>query len=195
MLKAALKGSVWGIVCSGIYGVSMVAVYAILMYSSDLCWPLLYGIADSLSPALGFNWGAKRYDRVRESYRFSSRVAIMGAILMATFVAVFADTFMVLFAGTDEEMRRISRDKVLGLVKFFEKYENEYGLLENLDSWIFIEWSKCNHADYVAGLNFPSNMLWAAALEAAAKLYGHLLPGLRGYQLWRNKSVQKCVFQ
>lgn len=28
LVKAALKGSVWGIVCSGIYGVSMVAVYA-----------------------------------------------------------------------------------------------------------------------------------------------------------------------
>ena len=28
LVKAALKGSVWGVVCSGIYGVSMVAVYA-----------------------------------------------------------------------------------------------------------------------------------------------------------------------
>ncbi|MBO7304532.1 MAG: MATE family efflux transporter, partial [Clostridia bacterium] len=31
-------------------GTTAVAVYAVLMYSSDLCWPLLYGIADSLSP-------------------------------------------------------------------------------------------------------------------------------------------------
>ena len=46
-------------------GQTAVAVYAVLMYSSDLCWPLLYGIADSLSPALGYNWGAKNFDRVK----------------------------------------------------------------------------------------------------------------------------------
>ena len=72
----------------------------------------------------------------------------------------------------DEEMKTLSKQKVRELISFFEKYENEYGLLENLDGWVFIEWSKCNAADYVSGINFPSNMLLAAALEAAAKLYG-----------------------
>lgn len=47
-------------------GTTAVAIYAILMYSSDLCWPLLYGISDSLSPALGYNWGAENYDRVKK---------------------------------------------------------------------------------------------------------------------------------
>jgi Na+-driven multidrug efflux pump len=46
-------------------GRTAVAVYAVLMYSSDLCWPLLYGVSDSLSPALGYNWGAKNYSRVK----------------------------------------------------------------------------------------------------------------------------------
>ena len=46
-------------------GQTAVAVYAVLMYSSDLCWPLLYGISDALSPALGYNWGAKNYKRVK----------------------------------------------------------------------------------------------------------------------------------
>ena len=71
----------------------------------------------------------------------------------------------------DEEMRTLSREKVLGLVDFFRKYENEYGLLEDLDSWVFVEWSKCNDPAYTCGVNFPSNMLWAAALDAAAALY------------------------
>ncbi len=71
----------------------------------------------------------------------------------------------------DDEMRRMSKDKVYGLVKFFEKYYNEYGLLENLESWVFIEWSKCNDREYIKGLNYPSNMIWAAALEAVAEMY------------------------
>lgn len=47
-------------------GTTAVAVYAVLMYASDMCQPLLYGMSDSLSPALGFNWGAENYDRVRK---------------------------------------------------------------------------------------------------------------------------------
>lgn len=72
----------------------------------------------------------------------------------------------------DNAMKALSEEKVRELLAFFQKYENEYGLLEDLEGWVFIEWSKCNAADFVAGINFPTNMLWAAALEAAAKLYG-----------------------
>jgi len=72
----------------------------------------------------------------------------------------------------DTAMKDLSEEKVRGLVEFFGKYDNEYGLLENLESWVFVEWSKCNDKDYVKGVNFPSNILWAAALDAAADLYG-----------------------
>ena len=68
---------------------------------------IILGFGSGFQPVAGFNWGAKRYDRVRESYRFCSRVAIIGSLIMALVVGVFADTFVVLFAGTDEEMRRI----------------------------------------------------------------------------------------
>lgn len=46
-------------------GTTAVAAYAVLMYASDLCWPLLYGISDSLAPSIGYNWGAKNYGRVK----------------------------------------------------------------------------------------------------------------------------------
>ncbi len=47
-------------------GTTAVAVYAILMYASDFCWPMLYGISDSLSPAIGYNWGAQNFGRVKK---------------------------------------------------------------------------------------------------------------------------------
>lgn len=47
-------------------GTTAVAIYAVLMYASDLCWPLLYGISDSISPAIGYNWGAENYGRVKK---------------------------------------------------------------------------------------------------------------------------------
>ena len=68
---------------------------------------IILGFGTGFQPVAGFNWGAKRFDRVQESYRFCSKVALIGSTVMAVLVAVFADTFVVLFAGADQEMRRI----------------------------------------------------------------------------------------
>ena len=72
----------------------------------------------------------------------------------------------------DRELLLASRDKVFGLVKFFSDFYNEYGLLENLKNWVFVEWSKCNEWEFVRGVNFPTNMLWARALLAVDAMYG-----------------------
>ena len=68
---------------------------------------IILGFGNGFQPVAGFNWGAKRYDRVKESYRFSSKVAFWGGLVMAAFCIFFADWLIILFAGTDEEMRRI----------------------------------------------------------------------------------------
>ncbi|MBR7178343.1 MAG: MATE family efflux transporter [Oscillospiraceae bacterium] len=68
---------------------------------------IILGFGNGFQPVAGFNWGAKRPDRVRESYRFASRVSFWGGVIMAAVCIVFADRLIVLFAGTDEEMRRI----------------------------------------------------------------------------------------
>ncbi len=68
---------------------------------------IILGFGSGFQPVVGFNWGAKRYDRVRESYRFSTWVAIIGAVIMSAVLAMFADPIIVLFAGSDPEMREI----------------------------------------------------------------------------------------
>ena len=68
---------------------------------------IILGFGNGFQPVAGFNWGAKRYDRVKESYRFSSKVAFWGGAVMAAFCILFADQLIVLFAGEDLEMRRI----------------------------------------------------------------------------------------
>jgi alpha-L-rhamnosidase len=59
--------------------------------------------------------------------------------------------------------------KIENLIIYFEQLTNELGLLENLKGWIFVEWSMANK--FVDGINYPSNMLFAAALESADRLY------------------------
>ena len=68
---------------------------------------MIQGFGAGFQPVAGFNWGAKRYDRVRESYRFASRVAMFGSVITATLVIIFSNTLVTTLAGTDAEMRRI----------------------------------------------------------------------------------------
>jgi len=85
-------------------GTTAVAVYAVLMYSSDLCWPLLYGISDSLSPAIGYNWGAESYDRVKRIVKCAYiGTAIVG--LVSTSILFFLpDVIASLFVKAEDAM-------------------------------------------------------------------------------------------
>ena len=79
-------------------GQTAVAVYAVLMYASDLCWPLLYGIADSLSPALGYNWGAGNYTRVKKivkcAYIGTATVGLVSTSVLFFFPGTIASWFV-----------------------------------------------------------------------------------------------------
>ena len=61
------------------------------------------------------------------------------------------------------------RDRVYGILRYFAGFENEDGLLEKLENWVFLEWSQANLL--VQDINFPTNMMYARAMKAAAALY------------------------
>ncbi len=69
----------------------------------------------------------------------------------------------------DAEFAEAVRPRVFKLLDFFKKLHNEDGLLEKLPSWVFIEWSAANK--FVQDVNYPSNMLYAGALDAAGRIY------------------------
>lgn len=66
---------------------------------------IILGFGTGFQPVAGFNWGARRYDRVTESYRFSAWTAIIGGAVMGILLAVFAEPLIVLFAKSDPAMR------------------------------------------------------------------------------------------
>ena len=69
----------------------------------------------------------------------------------------------------DRELIDAARERVYALCDYFKKYENEFGLLEKLDGWVFVEWSKCN--SLVQDVSFPSNMMYARMLRCISELY------------------------
>lgn len=66
--------------------------------------------------------------------------------------------------------REAFRESVYGILRFLARHENADGLLQNLPSWNFVEWSTAN--EWVQDVNYPTNFLYAAVLDAAAELYG-----------------------
>ena len=59
-------------------GATAVSVYGILMFADGFVQPLLYGMCDSLQPAVGYNWGAGALKRVKD---IEKRCFTAGAIL------------------------------------------------------------------------------------------------------------------
>ncbi|HEY3328970.1 MAG TPA: hypothetical protein VGK19_03030 [Capsulimonadaceae bacterium] len=64
----------------------------------------------------------------------------------------------------------VVRARIFGMFDYLKPFVNSDGLLESLESWCFIEWSKAN--EFVQDVNYPTNMLYSAALDAASRMYG-----------------------
>ena len=69
----------------------------------------------------------------------------------------------------DDGLVAALRPRVLGLLDYFKDFRNADGLLESLQGWVFVEWSAANR--FVQDVNYPNNMVYARALEAAGHLY------------------------
>ena len=99
----------------------------------------------------------------------------------------------------DRETVDLLRPRVEGLLKFYAKYLNADGLLENLPGWVFVEWSHANETKLVKdGVNWPSNMTYSEVLAKAAKLYGDnglLAQSERVKRLIRERSFDGTWFR
>ncbi len=90
-------------------GETAVSVYGILMFADGFIQPLLYGMCDSLQPAVGYNWGAQKFSRVRAiekcCFIASGIVSLLSVIVIALFPAQITKLFV---ANVSNEILRIS---------------------------------------------------------------------------------------
>lgn len=70
---------------------------------------IILGFGTGFQPVAGFNWGAKRYDRVKESYHFAAWSAVIGAAVMGIVLALLAQPLIGVFAkpGEGQAMREV----------------------------------------------------------------------------------------
>ncbi len=90
-------------------GETAVSVYGILMYADGFIQPLLYGMCDSLQPAVGYNWGAGKISRVRAiekcCFTASGVVSLLAVFVILLFPEQITNLFM---AGVDKEFMNMS---------------------------------------------------------------------------------------
>lgn len=87
------------------------------------------------------------------------------------------------------------RPRIAALFAWFDQHRGADGLLVRLPGWIFVEWSAANNL--VQDINAPTNMLYAAALCAAGKMYGEeawIVAGQALHQRVRQTSFDGIYF-
>ncbi len=79
-------------------GQTAVAAYSVLMYAGELFAPLLYGMSDSLQPAIGYNWGAGAMERVKKLvtcvFVGCAAVSAVSVVIMFCFPGFFVNLFV-----------------------------------------------------------------------------------------------------
>ncbi len=80
-----------------------VSAYAVLMYASGVVEPMLYGMTDSVQPAIGFNWGAGSLERVRDITKVSLLVCGLLSVLCSAVMLIFPEPLARIFVDTAKD--------------------------------------------------------------------------------------------
>ncbi len=83
-------------------GESAVSVYGVLMYAGEIVQPMLYGVCDSLQPAVGYNWGAQKYNRVKAIEKCCFVAGAVISISLSLCALVFPAQIVGLFIGSED---------------------------------------------------------------------------------------------
>ncbi len=72
-----------------------------------LLFSLVLGLGQALQPVAGFNYGAKKYKRVKNTLVFTTAYGTFLTVIMSTLGYIFAPQIIGLFAGTDAAVLEI----------------------------------------------------------------------------------------
>ncbi len=83
-------------------GQTAVAAYSVLMYAAGVIEPMLYGMSDSIQPAVGYNWGAGSLERVRSITKVAFTACGIVSIACTCVMYLFPELLASIFVGSDD---------------------------------------------------------------------------------------------
>lgn len=88
--------------CASVYGDAAVAAMSIVSRIVFFVFSVALGIGQGFQPVSAFNYGAKRYDRVRKAYRFTILLSELLIVILAVFVIWKSPVKIRLFRDDDK---------------------------------------------------------------------------------------------
>ena len=93
---------------AGGYSTAALAALSVANRVMEFPFAIILGFGQGYQPVVGFNWGAKAFKRVKDSYWFSSVVAVLGGVLIGAVLAIFARPVVHVFnKQADAEVLRL----------------------------------------------------------------------------------------
>jgi putative MATE family efflux protein len=92
---------------AGIYGDAVIASISITQRVFMLASSAILGLGQAFQPVCGFNYGAKRYDRVKKAFWFCCRLSTVILIILAAACFIFAPLIITLFRHDDADVIRV----------------------------------------------------------------------------------------
>jgi len=92
---------------AGVYGDAAIAAMSIVFRVIMFAISVILGFGQGFQPVIGFNYGAKRTDRVLEAYRFTVLASIAALAVMSFAAFPFAPGIIEAFRRDDPEVVRI----------------------------------------------------------------------------------------
>jgi putative MATE family efflux protein len=89
---------------AGFYSDSVLAAMSVVGRVIMFPTAAILGFGQGFQPVTGFNWGAKRYDRVTKAISFASITALIAGTAMGLILGLLAKPIMLQFTSTDMEM-------------------------------------------------------------------------------------------
>ena len=98
---------------AGTYSTAALAAISVANRVMEFPFAAILGFGQGFQPIAGFNWGAKRMDRVRDSYRFAVHVSVIGGVLVGGVLLAAAPAVVHIFnSEADAEVARLG---ILGI--------------------------------------------------------------------------------
>lgn len=83
-------------------GTMAVSAYGVLMYADALVLPVLYGLCDSLQPAVGYNYGAKNYSRIVTIERLCFSICGILSLLLTAAMLLMKESIVGIFIKSED---------------------------------------------------------------------------------------------
>ncbi len=107
-IATATTAYVFNMAFMKIAGEAGVAAFTTISYISQFGTLIMFGISDGIGPIISYNFGDKRYDRVKSILKLSDGIILAIGILLFLVIFLFGETLVSMFAGSNEDVLELA---------------------------------------------------------------------------------------